>query len=158
MFHKQGALHSIRRYANNWFGSNASVQRGSPPPFSPAEKRPAFAMQNKIAPNGLFTYYPVKDYDWGAARYRGDVGQILYDVVGEGWIVPPDTRFTAGMRKTGSYLAGSVFWNTTPQNNGAQPFIGQIYTPDELSELFGQATATAIVAFPNYLAPGGAAL
>lgn len=153
MFNK--AAHSIRRYANNWFGSNASVQRGSPAPFGPEEKRPAFAMQ-KLAPVGVFNYVSIPDYDWGAARYTGQTGQLLYDPVGQGWIVPPATRFTAGMRETGSYLASSIFWNTTPQNFGQQPFVGQIFTPDQLNEIFGYETASAIVAFPNYEAPGGA--
>lgn len=125
-----------------------------PAPLGPEEQRPAFAQQHR-PPFGLWEYRPIPDYDWGAARFAGQTGQLLYDPVGQGWIPRHRTDFPC--RRTASYLNGSIFWNSTQQNLGMQPLIGPIYTPAQLRSIFGYRTASAIVALPNPYAPGTSA-
>ncbi len=146
--------HQLVRAATSWFGDPQSIQRGMPAPLGPEEKRPAAAMQH-LGPMGVPWYSPrLPDYNNRAAsRYAFQTGQLLYDPVGEGWIVTK--RSDLPMRKTGAYLLGGIFWNTTPQNMGLQPGLAPLYTPSQLAQLFTYRTATAITAVPNYLAPGG---
>jgi hypothetical protein len=145
--------HQLRRAATAWFGSPQSIARGMPAPLGPEEKRPAAAMQH-LAPFGVWRYDPpLPYYSRGAAAYTGTSGTLLYDPVGQGWIVTK--RCDYPMRKTADYLNGAIFWNTTPQNLGRQPFFGMLYTPRQLASLYGYSTASAIVAVPNAAAPGG---
>lgn len=147
--------HQMCRVCSTWFGSNASIQRGMPAPLGPEEKRPVSEMENHFQPFGVPLYRYTRRYDRGAAAYAFQSGQLAYETQGGGWV--PNHRQDFPMRKTGTYLAGGVFWNTTPQNYGMQPVIGPLYTPAQLNAIFGYKTASAIVAFPNYQAPGGAA-
>jgi hypothetical protein len=149
-------LHQLRRACAAWFNpaDGQTVARGMPQPLSPEEKRPAWAMDH-LAPQGMpRNRGQTVIYDRGAQAFAWESGILNSDPIGEGWI--PTKPFTNGMRKTGDYLVGSILWNTTPQNMGAQPALSPLLPPAYLYAIFGQETGGAIVAIPNLLAPGSA--
>lgn len=106
----------VRTYFRAWWNpAGPTVNRGEPVPLAAGDRR-TFGTIKFPVPFGFAAYKLGEEFSRGADAWGYKSGVLERDPIGAGVVFK--NKLPIMPAKTGTYLAGAIYWNTTPNGTG----------------------------------------